>query len=51
VVDVLEAMKVTWRRSVSSFEDQNREFYFERVNKLENRWAKCTGVEGDYIEK
>jgi hypothetical protein len=22
------------------FEDQNREFYFEGLNKLEDRWAK-----------
>jgi hypothetical protein len=33
------------------FEDQNREFYFEGLNKLENMWAKCIDVEGDYIEK
>jgi hypothetical protein len=33
------------------FEDQNREFYFEGLNKLEHRWAKCINVEGEYIEK
>jgi histone-lysine N-methyltransferase SETMAR len=33
------------------FEDQNREFYFKRLSKLEHRWAKCIDVEGDYIEK
>jgi hypothetical protein len=32
------------------FEDQNREFYFEGLNKLEHRWAKCIDVVGDYIE-
>jgi hypothetical protein len=51
VVDVLEAMKVTQRRPMSSLKDQNREFYFEDLNKLEHRLAKCIGVEGDYIEK
>jgi hypothetical protein len=29
-------------------EDQNREFYFEGLKKLE---AKCIVVEGDYIKK
>jgi hypothetical protein len=33
------------------FEDQNREFSFEGLDKLEHRWAKCIDVEGDYIEK
>jgi hypothetical protein len=33
------------------FEDQNREFYFERLNKLEHRWTKSIAIEGDYIEK
>jgi transposase len=33
------------------FEDQIREFYFEGLNELEHRWAKCIDVEGDYIEK
>jgi hypothetical protein len=32
-------------------EDQNREFYFEGLNKFEHRWAKCIVVDGDYIEK
>jgi hypothetical protein len=31
-------------------EDQKREFFFERLNKLEQRWAKCIDEEGDYIE-
>jgi hypothetical protein len=26
------------------FEDQNIEFYFEGLNKLEHRWAKCIDV-------
>jgi hypothetical protein len=34
-----------------SFEDQNREFYFEGLNKLEHRSAKCIDVEGDNIVK
>jgi hypothetical protein len=33
------------------FENQNREFYFEGLNKLEYRWAVCIDVEGDYIKK
>jgi histone-lysine N-methyltransferase SETMAR len=33
------------------FENQNREFYFEGLNKLEHRWVKCIDVESDYIEK
>jgi hypothetical protein len=33
------------------FEDQNREFQFEWLNKFEHRWAKCIDVEGDYIKK
>jgi hypothetical protein len=33
------------------FDDQNREFYFVGLNKLEHRWAKCVDVEGDFIEK
>jgi hypothetical protein len=33
------------------FEDQNREFCFEGLNKFEHRWAKCIDIEGDYIEK
>jgi hypothetical protein len=33
------------------FEDQNSEFYFKGLNKLEHRWAKCIDLEGDYIEQ
>jgi hypothetical protein len=33
------------------FENQNREFFFEGLNKLEYRWAECIDVEGDYIKK
>jgi hypothetical protein len=33
------------------FEDKNRVFYFEGLNKLEHRWAKCIDVECDFIEK
>jgi hypothetical protein len=31
--------------------DQNREFCFEGLNKLEHSWARCIDVEGGYIEK
>jgi hypothetical protein len=33
------------------FEDQNKEFNSEELNKFEHRWAKCIDVESDYIEK
>jgi hypothetical protein len=33
------------------FADQNREFYFEGLNKLEHRWTKCIDVQGNYIDK
>jgi hypothetical protein len=36
---------------VRFFENQNKEFYFEGLNKLEQRWEKCIDVEGVYIEK
>jgi hypothetical protein len=51
VVDVLEAMKVSFMSFHEFFEDQNIEFYFEGLNKLEHRWAKCIDVEGGYIKK
>jgi hypothetical protein len=53
VEDVLEAMKVSRRQAVNEFfEDQNREFYFEGLNKLKHRREKCIDVEGNYyIEK
>jgi hypothetical protein len=31
------------------FEVQNRQFYFEGLNKLEHRWGKGIDVEDDYI--
>ena len=33
------------------FGDQEMAFYFECVKKLEQRWAKCIALKGDYIEK
>jgi hypothetical protein len=33
------------------FEYQNREFYFEGLNKLDHLRAKCIDVEGDCIKK
>ena len=31
--------------------DQEKDFYFEGIRKLEQRWAKCIALKGDYIEK
>ena len=31
--------------------DQENAFYFEGIRKLEQRWAKCIALNGDYIEK
>ena len=31
--------------------NQETAFYFEGIRKLEQRWAKCTDLKGDYIEK
>ena len=31
--------------------DQEKAFYFEGLRKLEQRWAKCIALKGDYIEK
>ena len=31
--------------------DQENAFYFEGTRKLEQRWAKCMALKGDYIEK
>jgi hypothetical protein len=33
------------------FQDKNREFYFEGLNKFEHRWAKSPDIEGDYNER
>ena len=33
------------------FGDQETAFYFEGKRKLEQRWAKCIALTGDYIEK
>ena len=30
--------------------DQEKAFYFEGIRKLEQRWAKCIALKGDYIE-
>ena len=34
-----------------NWEDQEKVFYFEGIRKLEQRWAKCIALKGDYIEK
>ena len=31
--------------------DQDEDFYFEGISKLEQRWRKCIKMKGDYIEK
>ena len=31
--------------------DQEEAFYFEGIRKLEQRWAKCIALTGDYIAK
>ena len=31
--------------------DQEKAFYFERIRKLKQRWAKFNALKGDYIEK
>ena len=31
--------------------DQEKAFYFEGIRKLEQKWAKCIALKGDYIEK
>ena len=31
--------------------DQKNAFYFEGIRKLEQRWAKCSALKRDYIEK
>ena len=33
------------------FGDQGKAFFFEGIRKLEQRWAKCIALKGDYIEK
>ena len=32
------------------FGDQEKASYFEGTRKLEQRWAKCIALKGDYIE-
>ena len=31
--------------------DQDEDFYFEGISKLEQWWRKCIKMKGDYIEK
>ena len=33
------------------FEDQIDDFYFKGIDCLNEKWAKCIEVKGDYIEK
>ena len=44
--DVIEAVN-------EYFGDQERtwKFYFEGIRKLEQRWAMCIALKGDYVEK
>ena len=41
---VIEAVK-------EYFGDQENALYFEGIRKLEQRWAKCIALKGDYIER
>jgi hypothetical protein len=50
MVDILEAIKVSWRRSMSSMRTEIESFILKGLNKLEHRLAKCINVEGVYIE-
>ena len=43
--DELKAATEAW------FEDQIDDFYFKGIDCLKLKWAKCTEVKGDYIEK
>ena len=43
--DELKAATEAW------FEDQIDDFYFKCIDCLKEKWAKCTEVKGDYIEK
>jgi hypothetical protein len=45
-VDVFEAMNVLWRWLISSLGTKIESFI---LKSLENKWAKCIDVEGDYI--
>jgi hypothetical protein len=47
MVDILEAMKVPWRRSMSFLRIESS--ILEGFNKLVHRWVKCIDVEGDLI--
>ena len=31
--------------------DKEKAYYFEEIRKLEQRWAKCIALKGDYIKK
>ena len=31
--------------------DQEKAFYFEGIRKLEQKWAKCNALKGDYLVK
>ena len=33
------------------FEDQIDDFYFKGIDCLKEKWVKCIGVKGEYIEK
>ena len=36
---------------IEAVKDQEKALYFEGIRKLEQRWAKCIALKGDYIEK
>ena len=31
--------------------DKGKAFYFEEIRKLEQRWAKCIALKGEFTEK
>ena len=32
-------------------ESQTKGFFFTGIKALQRRWSKCSGLEGDYVEK
>jgi len=43
--DVIICMTNGW------LEDQEQQFFYNRIRALEKRWTKCISVAGDYVEK
>jgi len=32
-------------------EDQQQQFFYNRIRALEKRWTKCIAIAGEYVEK